>query len=141
MTWLLKRGYTPAIIGGPNDIFPFEDKKLEKQVKNLTGKLSLHETQILLSLARVFIGIDSGPGHIAAAVGCPVVSIFSSVNDLTRWHPYGAKDKTVILHHAVTDRKKFPYEMRDLPKHIPGNPYSDQITSDEVITALEKILR
>ena len=48
----------------------------------------------LLSKFDVFLCHDSGPMHIAAAVGTPVVALFSSQN-ATIWHPLG--DKHAVL--------------------------------------------
>ena len=55
---------------------------------NLAGRLSLKELAALTGRARLFIGVDSAPMHIAAAVGTPAVAIFGpSGADL--WGPWG----------------------------------------------------
>ena len=55
---------------------------------NLAGQLSLKELAALTARARLFIGVDSAPMHIAAAVGTPAVAIFGpSGADL--WGPWG----------------------------------------------------
>lgn len=55
---------------------------------NLAGALSLKELAALTAQARLFIGVDSAPMHIAAAIGTPVVVIFGpSGSDL--WGPWG----------------------------------------------------
>jgi ADP-heptose:LPS heptosyltransferase len=43
---------------------------------SLSGKTTLKQTAALIKLARLFIGNDCGPLHIAAAVGTPTISIF-----------------------------------------------------------------
>ncbi len=134
--WITKQGYTPVVIGGKG-----ECQELHPKAIVLCGALDLAQTAALLHQATLFIGIDSGPGHIAAAVDCPVVSIFSAVNDPKRWHPYGDMAQTIILHHDVGNRKQFPYESRELPSGTEGNPYSDRITPHEVIAAAEKLLQ
>lgn len=131
--WLHDHKLQPVIIGGKNDAIT-----LTHPVVDLAGKLSLSETAALLQQAKLFIGIDSGPGHIAAAVGCPVISVYSSAHDPSRWAPYG--DNVTILHKPVKDRAQFPYELRDIPDGVEGNPYSDQITTNDVIAAIEKML-
>ena len=56
---------------------------------DLSGRLSVLGTAELLRHARLLLTNDTGPMHLAAAVGTPVVAIFSS-NDLAgRWYPYG----------------------------------------------------
>jgi heptosyltransferase-2 len=42
----------------------------------MTGKTSLAQTAALLSSADLLVTNDTGPAHVAAAVGCPVVVIF-----------------------------------------------------------------
>ncbi len=131
--WINDHKLQPIIIGGPNDSLALTNPAI-----NLAGKLSLPETAALLSQSKLFVGIDSGPGHIAAAVGCPAISIYSSAHDPLRWAPYG--EKVTILHKPVKDRVKFPYEVRDIPDGVEVNPYIDQITSENVIQAIEKLL-
>jgi ADP-heptose:LPS heptosyltransferase len=56
---------------------------------NLCGRLSVRETAAALARAQLFVGHDSGPMHLAAAVGTPCVAIFSSRNLPGEWFPHG----------------------------------------------------
>lgn len=56
---------------------------------NLAGELSLRSTMELLSHATFLLTNDTGPMHLAAAMGTPVVAIFGSKDLAGRWHPYG----------------------------------------------------
>lgn len=56
-----------------------------------TGQLSLLETAALIGQAELFIGADSGPAHLAAAVGTPAVVLFSGTNRVAQWRPWGAQ--------------------------------------------------
>jgi len=47
---------------------------------NLAGQTSLRELMILLKLCRVVLTNDSGPMHVAAALGTPVVALFGSTS-------------------------------------------------------------
>lgn len=135
-------GWQPVIIGAPNDKLVSNDKSDQLKInraKSFCGQLSLAETTALLKHSALFIGIDSGPAHIAGAVNCPLISIYSSVNDPDRWHPLGPEKKTIVLYKPVADRKRYPYEMRDLPPGITGNPYSDQITPQYVLAAVRSL--
>jgi heptosyltransferase-2 len=49
----------------------------------LTGKTDLAQTAAVLSVADLLVTNDTGPAHVAAAVGCPVVVIFGPTNPLT----------------------------------------------------------
>jgi lipopolysaccharide heptosyltransferase I len=56
-------------------------------IANLAGRTSLNELLALLKAARLVISNDTGPGHIAAAVGTPLVMIFGRSNP-ARVAPY-----------------------------------------------------
>lgn len=47
-----------------------------------------------LSGARLYIGNDSGPGHVAAAVGCPTLSLFGPT-DPALWRPFGRRARVL----------------------------------------------
>jgi ADP-heptose:LPS heptosyltransferase len=68
------------IAGPDDDTSPFKDFRV------LIGA-PLADVKMLISQARVFIGNDSGPAHIAAAFGVPVVVIFGASNPVT-WAPW-----------------------------------------------------
>jgi len=64
---------------------------------NLCGQLSPRESAAVLGKAALFIGHDSGPMHLAAAMGTPCVAIFSARNKPKVWFPYG-NNHHVIYH-------------------------------------------
>ncbi|HEX9988850.1 MAG TPA: glycosyltransferase family 9 protein [Chloroflexia bacterium] len=57
------------------------------RVHNLAGRTTIHETAALIEQCDLFLGNDSGPMHVAAAVGTPVVAIFGPSN-AQAWGPY-----------------------------------------------------
>ncbi|MHC4645672.1 MAG: glycosyltransferase family 9 protein [Planctomycetota bacterium] len=57
-------------------------------VANLAGRTSLYELVALLKNAKAVISNDTGPGHIAAALGTPLVMVFGCSNPI-RLFPYG----------------------------------------------------
>ncbi|MFH1772399.1 MAG: lipopolysaccharide heptosyltransferase II [Candidatus Omnitrophota bacterium] len=62
------------------------------EVVDLRGKLTIVQTASLLKKAALFISNDSGPVHIAAAIGTPVISIFGRKDpglSPLRWKPLG----------------------------------------------------
>lgn len=68
------------------------------RVLNLVGRCSLRELAALLQRARVVVSNDSGPIHVAAAVGTPVVALFGTGeagSHPRRWGPWG-EGHTVI---------------------------------------------
>ena len=54
-----------------------------------------------LSTAAVFIGNDSGPGHLAAIIGVPTIALFGPT-DANRWRPIGPRVKVLQKFEAVT---------------------------------------
>jgi ADP-heptose:LPS heptosyltransferase len=56
---------------------------------DVSGRLSVLGTAELLRHATLLVTNDTGPMHLAAAVGTPVVAVFSSRDLAGRWYPYG----------------------------------------------------
>ncbi|MFN0160317.1 MAG: putative lipopolysaccharide heptosyltransferase III [Burkholderiales bacterium] len=63
-------------------------------VIDLGGQLSLKEMAALTARAKVFVGVDSAPMHIASAVGTPVVALFGPSGD-REWGPWGVAHRIV----------------------------------------------
>jgi heptosyltransferase III len=68
-------------------------------VVNVCGKLTPRESAAAFARARLFIGHDSGPMHLAAAVQTPCVAIFAARNKPRVWFPYGRQHR--VLYHQV----------------------------------------
>ncbi|MHB1935310.1 MAG: glycosyltransferase family 9 protein [Acidobacteriaceae bacterium] len=64
---------------------------------NLCGKLLPRESAAVLGRAKLFLGHDSGPMHLAAAVGTPCVAVFAARNKPRTWFPWGNQHE-VIYH-------------------------------------------
>lgn len=58
------------------------------------GSLSLPEIAALLHKSSVYVGLDSGPMHMAAMAGVPVVALFGPTHP-ERVKPYGVKHKII----------------------------------------------
>lgn len=63
-------------------------RDLPDRVINLAGKTNLAELMAYIKLCRVLLTNDSGPMHMAAALGTPPLALFGSTNDV-RTGPYG----------------------------------------------------
>ncbi len=66
---------------------------------NLCGKFTPRENAALMELATLFVGHDSGPMHLAAAIGLPCVAIFSAHNKPGPWFPFGEGHR--VIYHKV----------------------------------------
>jgi ADP-heptose:LPS heptosyltransferase len=64
------------------------DARGDANVKNLVAVTTLSQLVGVIKSCRVVVGPDSGPGHIAAAVGVPYVTLFGPTNPV-RVAPYG----------------------------------------------------
>jgi heptosyltransferase-2 len=83
------KGVRLLVTGGEAD-----DAVLGRMRKSFSGSLwiedalDLNQLAALYSAAHLFLGHDSGPGHVAAAVGTPCVLLFGST-DPEIWAPRG----------------------------------------------------
>jgi len=66
---------------------------------NLAGKLSIKELGALTARARLFIGVDSMPMHLAAAAGTPSVALFGPSGE-HEWRPWRVAHRVVTTDHA-----------------------------------------
>jgi len=95
-------------------------------VHDVTGATEPLVLAALLEAAELYVGYNTGPMHIAAAVGTPIVGLFDIPNDSVEWHPW-------------TDA---PYEMLQARPvdELPGWRL-DTITTKEVEEAIRMVLR
>jgi heptosyltransferase-3 len=68
-------------------------------VVNLCGRLSPRQNAAALAMAEMFVGHDSGPMHLAAAVGTACVAIFAARNIPRQWFPFGSRHR--VVYHRV----------------------------------------
>ena len=68
--------------------------RLTKPAFSLSGQLSLKELAALTKASKLFIGVDSAPMHIAAAVGTPTVALFGPSGD-KQWGPWGVPFRVI----------------------------------------------
>ena len=90
-----------VLIGGQGDQRLGEQIAAQAQhprIVNLAGKTSLTETAAILSRAEFFVGNDSGPAHLAAAVDTPSV-IISGADDPAETSPQARHKRLIYLSH------------------------------------------
>ena len=89
---LHERGLKVVITGAPVDSERAINQHIIDRCKtppiDLTGQLTLKDMAALSQRAKLFVGVDSAPMHIAAAVNTPTVALFGPSAD-TEWGPYG----------------------------------------------------
>jgi heptosyltransferase-3 len=134
VTALLAAGRQVLVTGGPGE------RALTAQVcaaggTDLGGRTSLAELAEVLRQADCVVVGNTGPAHLAAAVGTPVVSLFSPVVPAHRWAPYGVP--TVLLgdQHAACRASR----ARDCP--VPGHPCLNTIDPADIVTAVATVTK
>ncbi len=84
-----------ALIGAPGEAriveATLEATSATDRVWSLIGRTKLDELPTLLSALRLFVGNNSGPHHLAAALGVPTVGVHSGVVSAREWGPLGPK--------------------------------------------------
>jgi len=60
---------------------------------DMTGRTTVTQLAALLSLCRLFVGNDSGPAHMASAVGCPCVTVTSALDFPGIWEPWNSRGR------------------------------------------------
>jgi heptosyltransferase-3 len=99
---------------------------------NLCGQTSPRISAALLERARLFLGHDSGPMHLAAAAGTPIVAIFSALNPPGQWFPRGPRT-TVLYPQAFFDPRRGKNEE-------PNRKAIQSITPEDVLKAARDCL-
>ena len=61
---------------------------------DLTAQLTLPEVAVVAAQARAFVGVDSAPMHIAAAMGTPVVALFGPSGEM-QWGPWNVAARVI----------------------------------------------
>jgi heptosyltransferase III len=106
---LRETGLEPVFVAGPQDeVTPFANFSVVRGAP-------LADVKRLMASAQIFIGNDSGPAHIAAAFGVPVVVLFGSSNPVT-WAPWQTEARVLTSPHGI-----------------------DAIEASEVIAAIESL--
>lgn len=88
-------GVEPHVVAGPAD-----DASMFSRFRILQNA-SLAAVKSLMSGASYFVGNDSGPAHVAAAFGVPVVVLFGPSNPVT-WAPWRTESKVLTSHGDIS---------------------------------------
>jgi ADP-heptose:LPS heptosyltransferase len=105
-------------------------QRADDGIRDLAGTLTLAQLAAVMRSASCVIAGNTGPAHVAAAVGAAVVSLFSPVVPARRWAPYGE---------AVTvlgDQDAPCADSRATTCPVPGHPCLDGVPSATVVAAV-----
>jgi len=92
----------PVVLTSAPDETAFIDEILGRtgsKPLNLAGQLTLKELGALTARARLFIGVDSMPMHLAAAMGTPSVALFGPSGE-NEWGPWAVERRIITSTHT-----------------------------------------
>lgn len=94
---LHERNIVPVIVGAPGDRRLAAEIVAASNISpvDLIGKTTLKQLAHIIKGAKVFVGGDTGPMHLAVAGGTPVVAMFGP-SDPDRNGPYQGKNKVLV---------------------------------------------
>jgi heptosyltransferase-2 len=112
------------------------DSKLYEEIEkkgpfggmNLCGAASLRENIAAYGACDLFFGVDSGPMHMAAAAGVPVVALFGPTDE-RKWGPWGDQ-------HEIISKRLSCHPCK--PHKCGANECMQQISSDEALAVVQR---
>jgi ADP-heptose:LPS heptosyltransferase len=130
---LASRGHRVLVTGGP------DERELTQRVAgahgvDLGGRTTLAQLSGVLAGADAVVVGNTGPAHLAAAVGTPVVSLFAPVVPARRWAPYH------VPHVLLGDQQAACLDSRARECPVPGHPCLDTVEPSTVADAVDQLL-
>lgn len=102
---------------------------------DLGGRTDLAQLAGVLAGARAVVAGNTGPAHLAAAVGTPVVSLFAPTVPAVRWAPYG------VRHRLLGDQAAACAGTRATVCPVEGHPCLASVTPARVHEAILEVMR
>jgi lipopolysaccharide heptosyltransferase III len=131
---LQERGLRVVLTCGPGEETVVGQVAKDVPASTIILGLNIPELAELLRGAQVYIGNDSGPMHLAAAVGTPTIAVWGSSN-ATRWRPWH------VDHRVVQN----PFECNPCPGYrclVADTPLCiESVTVDQVRAAVNDLLQ
>jgi lipopolysaccharide heptosyltransferase I len=125
------RGWRSFLNAGPGEEKLVEEFTAPARVtRPVHFPLTLGQLVSLVRRARVLVAGDTGPLHVAAAVGTPVVGLFGPT-DPARNGPYGTR--AAVIHHR--EQATITYKHEDA-----ASPAMLAITVEEVLAAVDRVV-
>ncbi len=133
---LIARGCQIVMTGAPTEEQRAQMASVQAATPHRLASLSnLHigELVAVTADAKLFVGNDSGPAHIAAAVKTPLVVLFGPASSV-RWRPWKAPAELVQNHFACNPCAMYTCEAFEEPECIRS------ITVEQVMKAINKVM-
>jgi ADP-heptose:LPS heptosyltransferase len=133
---LCAAGWSVAVTGGAEEkeLTAFVAGPHRPHVRDLGGCTTFAQLAAVLAGCDAVITGNTGPAHLAAAVGTPVVSLFAPTVPASRWRPWGVR-------HALLGHQDIACAgCRATVCPLPGHPCLSDVTSGDVVAALRRLL-
>jgi ADP-heptose:LPS heptosyltransferase len=102
------------------------------EVTDLGGRTTFAELAEVLAAARCVVVGNTGPAHLAAAVGTPVVSLFAPTVPPVRWRPWAVPHELLFV-----DVPCAGCRARTCP--VPGHPCLGDVATEDVVRAVDRL--
>jgi ADP-heptose:LPS heptosyltransferase len=129
---MVQAGHRVIVTGGP------DESELTARVAgdvavDLGGQTTLATLASVYAAADVVVVPNTGPAHLAAAVGAPIVSLFAPVVPESQWLPYATRVLRLGDQDAACRRSR----ARECP--VAGHPCLDGITDADLLAAVDRM--
>jgi len=133
----LRQKFAVASIGSQRERAVCNDvAALAPGIVNLAGETTLSELAALIRRATICVTNDSGPMHLAVALGRPVVSVFGPTDPI--WIGPYRRDGAVLQAKSLPCA---PCYLRQLSRCAYGQACMHDVTADAVIERMEAMLK
>lgn len=133
---LRDQGFRVVVTGSPGEraLCALVSGSPRPGIADLSGRTRLKELAEVLRGARAVVTGNTGPAHLAAAVGTPVVELFAPTVPASRWRPWG------VPHVLLGDLDIGCAGCRARSCPLPVQSCLDGVTPHDVISALRRVL-
>ena len=140
LDWLKKKYQLPILLTGTQDDNERLSSLIAEGIVSYAGRTSLVQLQSLLAGAELFIGPDSGPIHLANAMGTKTLGLYAAV-PATYTGPYGQVDRCIDVYpQAVEKFMGRSVEKVNWRTRVYADNLMDLIDFDRLTHKIEEIL-
>lgn len=127
-------GWPVVVTGGPDETdLTARVASAAPDAVDLGGRTDWPTLARVVADAAAIVTGNTGPAHLAAAVGTPVVELFAPVVPAVRWRPWK------VQHVLLGDQDIACAGCRARVCPVEGHPCVDTVTPDQVLAALERL--
>ncbi|WP_026971211.1 glycosyltransferase family 9 protein [Aliagarivorans marinus] len=143
--YALEQGFRVSLIGSPSAKEKALSAKLSQrcqgQLNDLCGHTSLEQLWALIQRADLLLSPDTGPAHMAVAVGTPVLGVYAHHNP-KRTGPYYSQEYVVsVWQQLIEAQHQRPADQLSWRSRVKDPKAMQAIEADQVIAMFQRIQR